>query len=90
MRTEPRLTGRRFTVPWKIASSILAPRMAVGRCSPSTQRMASLMFDLPQPLGPTMAVMPSWKSISVGSAKDLKPCRRIARSFIPEGDLAVR
>ena len=57
--TKPRFTGRRFTVPWKIASSILAPRIAVGRCSPSTQRMASAMFDLPHPFGPTTAVIPS-------------------------------
>ena len=28
-------------------------------CSPSTQEIASEMFDLPQPLGPTMAAMPS-------------------------------
>ena len=27
-------------------------------CSPSTQRMASDTLDLPQPLGPTMAVTP--------------------------------
>ena len=40
-------------------SFALAPRIAVGRCSPRTQRMASLMFDFPQPLGPTTAVMPS-------------------------------
>ena len=59
MDTAPRLRARRATVPWKIASSILAPRMAVGRCSPSTQRMASPMLDLPQPLGPTIAVIPS-------------------------------
>jgi hypothetical protein len=42
--------GRRFTLPWKIASSILAPRIAVGRCSPRTQRIASLMLDLSAPV----------------------------------------
>ena len=46
-------------VPWKIASSILAPRIVLGRCSPSTQRIASLILDLPHPLGPTTAVIPS-------------------------------
>jgi len=38
-----------------------------------TQRMASTMFDFPQPFGPTMAVMGSWKLIEVFSTKDLKP-----------------
>ena len=31
------------------------------------------MFDLPQPLGPTMAVIPGRMRTSVRSAKDLKP-----------------
>jgi hypothetical protein len=33
--------------------------------------MASAMLDLPDPLGPTMAVMPVGKTNSVRSAKDL-------------------
>ena len=82
--TEPRLTGRRATEPWKIASSIFAPRMAVGRCSPNTQRMASLMLDFPHPFGPTMAVIPSWNSIWVESAKDLNPWTRSAFSFMAD------
>ena len=37
--------------------------------------MASLRFDLPQRLGPTMAAMPApLRRRSVLSAKDLKPC----------------
>src|SRR5262249_26395315 len=35
--------------------------------------MASTTFDLPQPLGPTTAVIPDAKLIVVGSKKDLKP-----------------
>ena len=31
------------------------------------------MFDFPQPFGPTIAVIPSWSSTFVRSAKDLKP-----------------
>ena len=31
------------------------------------------MFDFPQPLGPTMAVMPGRIRTSVRSAKDLNP-----------------
>ena len=38
-----------------------------------TQRMASTMFDLPQPLGPTIAVIGSRNEIEVFSTKDLKP-----------------
>jgi hypothetical protein len=38
-----------------------------------TQRIASIMFDLPQPFGPTIPVMfvGIWKT--VGSTKDLNP-----------------
>src|ERR1700722_5454991 len=54
-------------------SSALLPRNRVGACSPSTQRIASTTFDLPQPLGPTTAVAPALKLITVASRKDLKP-----------------
>jgi hypothetical protein len=36
--------------------------------------MASEILDLPEPLGPTMAVISSPKRIKVLSGKDLKPC----------------
>ena len=49
----------RFSVPPKITSSILAPRSWRLFCSPMTQRMASEILDLPEPFGPTMAVMSS-------------------------------
>src|SRR5688572_20549065 len=71
--TSVRLTGRRVAAPWKITSSILPPRSRRADCSPSTQRTASETFDLPQPLGPTMAVTPSSKVRLTVSAKDLKP-----------------
>ena len=50
--------GERFFEPWKMTSFISPPRRFLTFCSPSTQAMASATFDLPQPLGPTMAVMP--------------------------------
>ena len=50
--------GLRPSVPLKITSAISPPRSALADCSPSTQRMASETLDLPQPLGPTMAVTP--------------------------------
>ena len=51
-------SGLRPSVPLKITSAISPPRNALADCSPRTQRMASETFDLPQPLGPTMAVTP--------------------------------
>src|SRR5579884_3395134 len=68
-------TGFRSRVPAKITSSMRAPRRLLADCSPSTQEMASLMLDLPQPFGPTIAAMPSpLKRSSVRSQNDLKPC----------------
>src|SRR5947209_221335 len=66
-------SGLRPSVPLKITSAISPPRKALADCSPSTQRIASDTFDLPHPLGPTMAVTPGWKLRDVLSAKDLNP-----------------
>jgi chromosome segregation protein len=52
---------------------IEAARQTLAEVSPITQRSASTRFDLPQPLGPTMPVMPGSIGISVESTKDLKP-----------------
>src|SRR5438045_4914905 len=57
-----------------MTSFISAPRRCLTRCSPRTQAIASATLLLPQPFGPTTAVMPSpVKMRSVWSAKDLKP-----------------
>ena len=75
-------SGLRSRVPAKMTSSMRAPRRLLADCSPSTQLMASLMLDLPQPLGPTMAAMPSpLKRSSVRSQKDLNPCSSTRFSF---------
>src|SRR5437879_5876801 len=71
--------GLRPSVPLKITSAISPPRRALADCSPSTQRIASDTFDLPHPLGPTIAVTPGWKFSAVLSAKDLNP--RTVRFF---------
>ena len=63
----------RWRVPAKITSSMRWLRKEPARCSPKTQRMASTTLDLPQPLGPTMAVMPGSKGMTIFWAKDLKP-----------------
>src|SRR5690554_6825069 len=65
--------GLRASVPLKMTSAISPPRRAFADCSPSTQRIASATLDLPQPFGPTMAVMPRWKFSEVLSANDLNP-----------------
>src|SRR5215472_12165150 len=66
-------SGLRPSVPLKITSAISPPRSALADCSPKTQRIASEMFDLPQPFGPTIAVTPGRKLSVVLSAKDLNP-----------------
>src|SRR3990167_6096455 len=62
-----------LSVPLKITSSIFEPRRDFTDCSPRTQRIPSAIFDFPQPLGPTTAVMPGSKCKVVFSAKDLNP-----------------
>src|SRR6266567_3844034 len=66
-------TGLRVSAPLKITSAISSPRSDLADCSPSAQRTASRTLDFPQPFGPTIAVMPSWKLKIVLSANDLKP-----------------
>ena len=65
--------GWREREPLKITSAIASPRNCLAERSPITQRTASTMLDLPQPLGPTMALRLPGKGIVVGSTKDLKP-----------------
>ena len=71
--TSARPSGGRSAVPAKMTSSIFPPRSALAPCSPSTQAMASTTLDLPEPLGPTTAVMPGSKRRVVAEANDLKP-----------------
>src|SRR5690606_24934402 len=73
----------RSAVPEKMTSSIFVERSARARCSPSTQRMASMMLDLPHPLGPTTEVIPSrGKMTSTRLAKDLNPLMRSLERYI--------
>src|SRR5271166_144022 len=71
--TSARPSGARDDVPAKMTSSIFPPRSDFAPCSPMTHARASTTFDLPEPLGPTTAVMPGSKRRVVGDAKDLKP-----------------
>src|SRR6266849_4606882 len=65
-----------------------APRKLFADCSPSTQLMASLRFDLPHPFGPTIAAIPPpLNRSSVRSQKDLKPCSSsrlsLSKTYLP-------
>src|SRR6185312_14109489 len=71
--TSAMLRAGRVPAPAKMTSSISEPRICLADVSPITHFSASTRFDLPQPLGPTMPVMPDSITSSVGSTKDLKP-----------------
>ena len=77
--TSARPSGARPLEPAKITSSIFPPRKVLAPCSPITQAIASITFDLPEPFGPTTAVIPRSKFRVVDDANDLKP--RIVRLF---------
>ena len=86
--TSARPSGGRPDVPAKMTSSILPPRRLLAPCSPITQARASTTLDLPEPLGPTMQVMPGSSCSVVDDAKDLNPLRvRLFRyNVAPHGD----
>jgi len=73
--TSARPSAGRLEVPAKITSSIFWLRTDDGAWAPSTHAMASTTLDLPEPFGPTTTVTPGSSSITVVSAKDLKPLR---------------
>ena len=56
-----------------MTSCICSPRSCFADDSPSTQRTASITFDLPQPFGPTTPTSWPGTAMVVGSTKDLKP-----------------
>src|SRR5712692_312302 len=58
-----------------MTSSIFLPRRSFACPDPSTHLMESTMLVFPEPFGPTMAVTPPSKRISVGRANVLKPSR---------------
>ena len=74
--------GLRDVEPLKITSVSASPRSCRAELSPMTQRTASMMFDLPQPLGPTIAQRFPGKLTVVGSTNDLKPASLICLSRI--------
>src|SRR5215831_17390153 len=74
--------GGRFVVPLKMQSAMRSARKDLWLCSPSTQEMASTTFDLPQPFGPTIHVVPKPLNVTtVRSQNDLKPTISTFRSL---------
>ena len=83
--TSAALAPWRPGAPPKITSCIDCPRTASGDCSPSAHSTASVMFDLPDPFGPTITLTPGPNSSLVRSGKDLKPLRTIDFRYIGGG-----
>jgi hypothetical protein len=75
--TEALLDGALDEEPLKITSAIDSPLKFLAEISPITHLTASIILDLPHPLGPTTPDMLEGKLIFVGSTKDLKPERLI-------------
>ena len=71
--TSARPVAFRADEPAKMTSSIAWPRKCLALRSPSTHSTASEILDLPEPFGPTTAVMPGSKESALLSANDLKP-----------------
>src|SRR3989344_3244034 len=59
--------------PLNNKSLVPLPRKDFMDCSPSTNRIASTTFDLPDPFGPTIAVIGASTDIEDFLPKDLKP-----------------
>jgi len=74
--------GGRLVVPLKMQSAMRSARSDLWLCSPRTQEMASTTLDLPQPLGPTIHVVPEPLNVTtVRSQNDLKPTISTFRSL---------
>ena len=81
--------GLRSPPPAKSTSSGFSARSSDGVSDPAAQTIASAMFDLPEPFGPTMTATPGSSEISSGSGNDLKPRMRSVRRCTEGGILAV-
>ena len=71
--TEAIPTGWRALEPLKITSVRESPLRCFAELSPITQVTASIILDLPQPLGPTIPTRLLGTMRLVGSTNDLKP-----------------
>ena len=71
--TSAKLVAFLFFVPLKMIFSIFSDRNVRIFCSPNTHLIASTIFDLPQPFGPTTPVIPLSKLMVTLSPKLLNP-----------------
>jgi hypothetical protein len=71
--------------PAKRTSSGFSARSSLGARLPEAQRIASEMFDFPEPFGPTTTATPGSSRTSTASGNDLKPRSLIARRCTREG-----
>jgi len=60
--------------PEKSRFAALAARIDLIDSRPRTKQRASVMFDFPEPFGPTITFIAFSKGMSVFLAKDLNPC----------------
>jgi len=60
--------------PEKSRFAAFAARIDLIDNRPSTKQRASVMFDFPEPFGPTITFIAFSRGISVFLAKDLNPC----------------
>ena len=68
------LSSPDFSDPWKISLAEFSALSLRVDSSPSAKSSESIMFDLPLPLGPVIAVKPLSKfTLTVCGPKDLKP-----------------
>ena len=70
---EALLTGFRVEDPLNMTSDIDSPLKYFAEDSPNTHLTASITFDLPQPLGPTIPTRFDGRVSVVGSTNVLKP-----------------
>ncbi len=76
--TSQKSVALRAAEPAKRTSSGFSARSSCGLSEPVAQRIASEMFDLPEPFGPTTTATPGSRRTSTGSTNDLKPRSLIA------------
>ena len=73
--TSAREAGGRPAPPQKSKSSDRSALNPLVDCPPVAQATASTMLDLPEPLGPTITVIPGSSSRVVRPPKDLNPAK---------------
>ncbi len=82
IETNARLEDGAKRDPLNIKSTPPFPRRDFIDCSPKTNRIASTIFDFPEPFGPTIAVTGELKETWLFLPNDLKPTSKIDFNLI--------